>query len=101
MSWARYLASVQVALPGIPVALFAERQDGCEVACVELTVRCHDTGEMITVKTRRPVQPLGLLTNQEAADIVRDLVRIALLHEIDEAIRIGGERVFNPHERLA
>ena len=41
-----------------------------------------------------------LLTDQEAADVVRDLVRIAMLHEIDEAITIYGKRVFNPHERL-
>lgn len=99
MSWDRYLASVSVELPGIPVELFTEEDDGRELVCVELTVRCHVTGETITVKTRRPVQPVYLLTDDEAANVVRDLVRIALLHEIDEAITIYGKRVFNPHAR--
>lgn len=96
MSWSAYLASVTVSTL-IPVRLGVEQRDGRECAYVELSVPCSRTGEPITVKTARPVQPLGLLTDAEAAAVVRDLVRIAVLHEIDEAISIGGERVFDPH----
>lgn len=86
---------------GIPIALGVVEEEGREIVSVELTVRCHDTGEMIKVRTRRPVMPLALMTDTEAAEVLRDLVRIALLHEIDEAITINGQRVFNPHERLS
>lgn len=99
MSWHRYLAAFEVPLD-TPVELSAAEEDGREVVRVELTVRCRDTGEMIRVKTQRPVQPLSMLTDDEAADIVRDLVRIAFMHEIDEAISLNGKRIFNPHERL-
>jgi hypothetical protein len=101
VSWARYLASVSVPF-AIPVRLGVEEIDGREVMFVELTVVDASPAEVplsITVKTRRPVQPLSLLTNEEAANVVRDLVRIAVLHEIDEAIVIDGERVFDPHRR--
>ena len=100
MSWQRYLDAVSVPV-GIPVEFSVTEEDGREVVAVELTVRDHETGEAIKVRTRRPVQPLMLLTDQEAADVVRDLVRIAFCHEIDEAITISGERVFNPHRRRA
>lgn len=99
MSWHRYLAAFEVPL-GIPVELSADEESGREVVRVELTVRCHDTGETIKVKTQRPVQPLCMLTDDEAANVVRDLVRIAFMHEIDEAITLNGKRIFNPHERL-
>lgn len=98
MSWQRYADSISVDV-GIPVALIVEEVDGREQLGVELTVRDHETGETIKVKTRRPVQPLSMLTDQEAADIVRDLVRIAFMHEIDEAISFNGDRAFNPHRR--
>lgn len=100
MSWHRYLLAVEVRLPGIPCELGVVEEEGREIVSVELTVRCHDTGEMIKVRTRRPVMPLSLMTDREAEEVVRDLIRIALLHEIDEAIAINGQRVFNPHERL-
>ena len=100
MSWHRYLLSIDVPM-AIPIALGVVEEDGREIVSVELTVRCHNTGQMIKVRTRRPVMPLALMTDTEAADVVRDLVRIALLHEIDEAITINGQRVFNPHERLS
>ncbi len=100
MSWHRYLLAVEVRLPGIPVDLGVVEEEGREIVSVELTVRCHDTGELIKVRTRRPVMPLAYLTDAEAAETVRDLVRIALMHEIDEASTIAGQRVFNPHERL-
>lgn len=99
MSWHRYLMTVDVPL-GIPVALGVVEEEGREIVSVELTVRCHDTGETIKVRTRRPVMPMSLMTEAEAAEVIRDLVRIALMHEIDEAITINGQRVFNPHERL-
>lgn len=99
MSWHRYLMTVDVPL-GIPVALGVVEEEGREIVSVELTVRCHDTGETIKVRTRRPVMPMSLMTEAEAAEVIRDLVRIALMHEIDEAITINGRRVFNPHERL-
>jgi len=99
VSWHRYLSSVDVPMM-MPVAFDVAEVEGREVVSVELTVRCHETGEMITVKTSRPVQPLLMLTDDEAADIVRDLVRIALMHEIDEAITINGKRVFDPHRRM-
>lgn len=98
MSWKNYAAAITVNV-GIPVALHVDEVDGREVLRVELAVRDHETGETIKVSTRRPVQPLGMLTNEEAAEVVRDLVRIAFMHEIDEAISISGERVFNPHRR--
>jgi hypothetical protein len=79
--------------------LGTEQRDGRECVFVELSVPCSRTGEPITVKTARPVQPLGMLTDAEAADVIRDLVRIAVLHEIDEAITIYGERAFDPHRR--
>lgn len=99
MSWHRYLLSIEVPL-GIPVALGVVEEEGREIVSVELTVRSQATGETIKVRTRRPVMPLSMMTDAEAAEVVRDLVRIALLHEIDEAIAINGQRVFNPHERL-
>jgi hypothetical protein len=100
VSWHRYLLSVEVRLPGIPVALGVVEEEGREIVSVELTVRCHRTGETIKVRTRRPVMPLALMTEAEAEEVVRDLVRIAMLHEIDEAITINGARPFDPHERL-
>ncbi len=99
MDWQRYIDVVSVPLP-IPVRIGVEADDGRTVVFVELTVRCHDTGETITVKTRRPVQPMSMLTNREAADVIRDLMRVALCHEIDEAVTVDGERPFNPHRRL-
>jgi hypothetical protein len=96
MSWQAYLSTVTVSTL-IPMRLGVEQRDGREYAFVELSVPCSRTGEPITVKTAKPVQPLGLLTDAEAAATVRDLVRIAVLHEIDEAIGIAGERVFDPH----
>lgn len=96
-SWRRYIASVTIPM-GIPVKLHVDDRDGLVFLRVELTVRDHETGETIQVSTRRPVQPLGILTDAEAANVVRDLVRIAVLHEVDEAITIDGERVFNPHK---
>lgn len=99
MSWHHYIGAVEVPL-AIPVELSVREFEGREFLRVELTVPCRETGEMIKVATERPVQPQYLLTVAEAADIVRDLVRIALLHEIDEAISINGQRVFNPHERI-
>ena len=99
MNWHHYLAAFEVPL-GIPVELSATEEDGCEVARVELTVRDHETGETIKVKTQRKVQQLSMLTEDEAAAVVRDLVRIALMHEIDEAITYNGKRIFNPHEVL-
>lgn len=96
MSWQHYIESVAVPIQ-IPVRLGVEQRDGREFVYVELSAPCSRTGEPITVKTARPVQPLGLLTDVEAAAVVRDLVRIAVLHEIDEAISIDGERVFDPH----
>lgn len=99
MNWHRYLSSVEVPL-GIPMALGVVEEDGREIVSVEIEVRCHETGQLIKVRTRRPVMPLALMTIAEAAEVVRDLVRIAILHEIDEAITINGQRVFNPHERL-
>ena len=101
MSWRRYLESVAVPF-AFPIRLGVEEQDGREILFVELTVLDSSPAEIpvtITVKTRRPVQPIALLTNDEADDIVRDLVRVAVLHEIDEAIIIDGERVFDPHRR--
>lgn len=98
MSWRRYIESVSVPI-GIPVEIIVREDDGREYLRVELTVRDHDTGETIKVGTHRPVQPLDMLTNAEAAEVIRDLVRVALCHEIDEAITIDGERVFNPHRR--
>lgn len=99
MSWHRYIQSIEVSL-GIPVALGVVEEDGREIVSVEIEVRCHETGQLIKVRTRRPVMPLALMTVAEAAEVVHDLVRIAILHEIDEAITINGQRVFNPHERL-
>lgn len=99
MSWHRYLLSIEVPL-GIPVALGVVEEEGREIVSVELEVRCRETDQMIKVRTRRPVMPIALMTDLEAAEVVRDLVRIALLHEIDEALTFNGQRVFNPHERL-
>lgn len=98
MSWQQYLGSVRVPI-GIPVELSAHEEGEREVVAVELTVRDHETGETIKVKTSRHVQPLSILTDREAAEVVRDLVRIAFIHEIDEAITVDGERIFNPHRR--
>jgi hypothetical protein len=95
MSWRNYLSTVSVPF-AIPMTFGVVEEDGREIAFVELTVRDSTSDETITVKTRRPVQPLALLTNEEAADVVRDLVRIAVLHEIDEVISIDGERPFDP-----
>lgn len=100
MSWHRYLLAVEVRLPGIPVALGVVEEEGREIVSVELTVPCHRTGETIKVRTRRPVMPLAMMTDAEAENVVRDLVRIAIFHEVDEAIVIDGQRVFDPHERL-
>jgi hypothetical protein len=100
MSWHRYLLSCEVRLPGIPVELGVVEEEGREIVSVELTVRCHETGEMIKVRTRRPVMPMAYLTDAEAQETLRDLLRIALLHEIDEAIVVNGKRPFNPHERI-
>lgn len=96
--WSAYLESVSADLP-LPVRFGVEDDSGIPRVFVELTVRCHETGETITIKTRQAVQPLGMLTDGEAADVIRSLLRIALCHEIDEAIAIGGERPFDPHVR--
>jgi hypothetical protein len=98
MGWARYLQSVSVPF-AIPMRFGVEQNDGREQVFVEVTVKDSKGDETITVKTRQHVQPLGLLTNEEAAGVVRSLVRIAVLHEIDETITIGGERVFDPHRK--
>lgn len=98
MSWARYLEAVSVPF-AFPIRFGVEQSDGREQVFVEVTVKDSTSNETITVKTRQHVQPLGLLTDDEAARVVRDLVRIAVLHEIDEVITIGGERVFDPHRR--
>lgn len=98
MSWSNYVTSVSVPLP-FPVRVGVEQDHGRERVFVELTVRDYESGETITVKTGRPVQPLGMLTAHEAAEVIRDLVRIALCHEIDEAIVIEGERPFYPHKK--
>jgi len=100
MSWPHYIKSVSVPLP-FPVVIGVECVDGNETLFVELSVRCHETGEAITVKTRQVVQPLAMLTDREAAEAIRGLVRVALAHEIDEAITVDGERPFNPHRRKA
>lgn len=99
-SWRRYLSSVSVPL-AIPVRFGVEEHDGRTQVFCEVTVKdsTDPLPQTITVKTRQHVQPLGLLTDDTAAEVVRDLVRIAVLHEIDEAICIGGERVFDPHRR--
>lgn len=97
VSWRRYIESVSVPM-GIPVEITVQdTDDGREYLRVELTVRDHETGETIKVSTRRPVQPIEMLTDAEAAGVIRDLVRIAFCHEIDEAITIDGERPFYPH----
>lgn len=96
MSWSNYLQYVSANLP-IPARFGVDDDNGIPCVYVELTVRDHEGGETITVKTRRSVQPLAMLTAHEAAEVVRDLLRIAICHEIDEAIVIDGERPFNPH----
>lgn len=96
MSWQRYVSSVSVPLP-FPVRVGTEVVDGRERVFVELTVRCHESDETITVKTGRPVQPVEMMTDDEAARVIRGLVRIALCHEIDEAITVDGKRPFRPH----
>ena len=99
MSWSDYLQSVSVALP-FPARFDVEDNNGIPCVFVELTVRDHETGETITVKTRQHVLPTAMLTEQEQAKVIRDLLRIAIVHEIDEAITIGGDRPFNPHRAL-
>jgi hypothetical protein len=98
-SWQSYIESVSVPFP-IPIRIGVEDDGGIPLVFVELTVRDHETGETITVKTRRHVQPLGMLTDIEAAGVVRDLVRVAMCHEIDEAVTVDGERPFNPHKQI-
>ena len=100
MSWSNYLQSVSANLP-IPARFGVDDDNGVPCVYVELTVRDHETGETITVKTRQRVLPIGMLTDAEAAKVIRDLLRIAIVHEIDEAITIGGERTFNPHRLIA
>jgi len=97
MSWATWLEQVTVPM-AIPVRVGAETIDGREYVFVELSVTCSKTGEPITVKTRRAVQPMIMMTAQQQSDVIRDLMRTALAHEIDETIRIDGELVFDPHK---
>ena len=96
MSWASWLELVSVPM-AIPVRVGAEILDGREYVFVELSVACSKTGVPITVKTRRNVQPMEMMTAEEQCDVIRDLMRTALAHEIDEAIRINGAQVFDPH----
>lgn len=99
MSWANYLQSVSANLP-IPARFGVDDDNGIPCVYVELTVRDHASGETIAVKTRQRVLPIGMLTDAEAAKVIRDLLRIAVVHEIDEAITIGDERPFNPHRLI-
>ena len=96
-AWSEWLKYVSVPM-GIPVRVDSEIRDGREHVFVELSVTCSKTGKPITVKTSRNVPPMDMMTSEEQRDVIRDLMRCALAHEIDESIRIDGELVFDPHK---
>lgn len=81
-----------------PIAVFvfphAHEADRAVLA-VELTVPDRDTRETITVRTRRPCAPWS--TDDDALEMLLDLIDVALRHEVHEALRLDGVRVRDPH----
>lgn len=72
-------------------------QSGARLAqmAVVLHVLDRDTREPITVRTRRPVGEWK--SDEEAVDVLFELLGIALTHETHESVRLDGKLVREVH----
>lgn len=84
--------------PGVAVRL-AFRVTGVEdrgsTIGVYMTVACRETGRPIALDINVSVPPRDWSAPRE--QVIRDAIRTAVLHEVDESITKNGHRVFDPH----
>ncbi len=100
--WQAFAARVTLTFPfRVDVTVV---QDGDRVQMgVELHVLDRETREPITVHTRRYVAGpvIGWTNDEDAIAIIFELLEIALRHEMNESVRLGGELVRDTHKALA
>ena len=89
----------EFAISGIEVT--ANRTAGGDVLLrVVHTCRCVDTGRTdaeVNTREAHDGESWGALTAAERGLLVKGLVMRALEHEVDEWLRVDGERVQEPH----
>lgn len=103
--WSAFVARVELRFP-FRIDVIAEpcdrysddRNDGRAQLRVRLHVLDRDTREPITVDSRRPCAPWT--DDKAAADMLFDLLEVALRHETYESVRLDGVLVNEVHARL-
>lgn len=99
-AWKAFAARVTLSFPfRVDVLLEIDRpQSDCIQMGVELHVLERDTREPITVRSR---QHCGSWTDEERAlDLLFDLLKTALTHEMNESVRLDGKLVRDQHARI-
>lgn len=92
--WKAFAARVTLTFP-FRVDLEVEPcDDGRVSVAVQLHVPERDTREPITVRTRRHAR---WENEQDAVDVIKDLLETALKHEIHESVRVDGKLALDTH----
>ncbi len=90
--WREFAKRIELRFPfpiDLEVAIDRESRNQPRVMlAVVLHVLERDTREPITVRTRRPCDPWN--GTADAVELVRDLLKTGLHHEIDESVRLDG-----------
>jgi hypothetical protein len=101
--WSAFAGRIELRFPFrvdvIVMPAAADRTSGKSADRAQMKVRLHvldrDTREPITVDSGRPC---AMWTNDEdATDMLFDLLDVALRHEARESVRLDGKLVGDPH----